>query len=248
MSWDSSVPLELAQRWLHWLASLGNITDLKFPRCVIPEDIVEGVAELHLFCDASEAGYGACCYIRVINQWGRVHVALLASKARVAPVKYMTIPRLELSAAVLAVKLEQVVRRELNVSLLKKIFWSDSEIIIAYIRNDSRRFKVFVANRVSIIRDHSTPGQWHHVNSCDNPADVLSRGCKVMDLTPAWASGPQFLSTYKSSWPISPCAQPLLSDGDPEVRQREILQGHTIINDTLIHPMDYQGHASPYWQ
>ena len=89
---------------------------------------------------------------------------------------------LELLSAVVASKLDCVVRRELDVELMTSTFWTDSMIVLAYIQSDSRRFKTFVANRVSLIRENSTPDQWCHIDGNDNPADILSRGCNASTL------------------------------------------------------------------
>ncbi|XP_076069968.1 uncharacterized protein LOC143041795 [Oratosquilla oratoria] len=147
--------------------------------------------KLHNFCDASEVALGACTYIRTINQDGKVHVALLASTARVAPIKGVTIPRLEISAAVEAAKLD----------------------------NETRRFKTFVANRVTVIRQVSEANQWHHVSGEEKPADVLSRGCFVDNLPVSWFNGPPFLSNYKCAWPAQDDLVGHLQDEDPEVRR-----------------------------
>ncbi|XP_076056326.1 uncharacterized protein LOC143034275 [Oratosquilla oratoria] len=109
MSWDENIPISLCQKWLKWIASLYEISRLRFPRCVLPLEWNGCTSELHHFCDASEVAFGACTYIRTIDQDGKVHVALLASKARVAPIKGVTILRLEISAAVEAAKLDVVV-------------------------------------------------------------------------------------------------------------------------------------------
>ncbi|XP_076056170.1 uncharacterized protein LOC143034111 [Oratosquilla oratoria] len=197
ISWDESIPVSLCQKWLKWIASLYEISRLRFPRCVLPLELNGCTSELHHFCDASEVAFGACTYIRTINQDGKVHTPLLVTNARVAPIKGITIPRLEISAAVEAAKLDAVVRRELDIPLLKSNFWSDSTIVLAYIQNETRRFKTFVANRVTLIRQVSEANQWHHVSGEDNPADVLSRGCFVDNLPVSWFNGPPFLSNYK---------------------------------------------------
>ena len=87
----------------------------------------------------------------------------MAGKTRLAPLKSITIPRLELSAAIEAVKLDCVIKRELDEPLMESTFWTESQITLAYIQNDSKRFKVFVANRVATLRRHSVPDQWHHI-------------------------------------------------------------------------------------
>ena len=111
-------------------------------------------------------------------------------------------PRLQLLAAVVASNLDCVVRRELDIELMKSTFWTDSMTAFAYIQSDSRRFKTFVANRVSLIREKNTPDQSFHIVGDDNMADILSRGCNVSKLPTVWFEGPQFPSEYKSSWPI----------------------------------------------
>ena len=148
LGWDVPVPEDLSFQWSTWLLSLSELSSLSFSRCVIPDAFVDGAMELHHFCDASMRGYGACTYIRIVNCHGDVHVALVASKARLAPLRQLSIPRLELLAATVAVKLDSVVSRELEVPLLSSTYWSDSQIVLAYITNETRRFKTFVANRV----------------------------------------------------------------------------------------------------
>ena len=118
-----------------------------------------------------------------------------------ATLKKITIPRLELLAAVLAIKLDLLVRRELNVTILESHFWTDSQIILAYIQSKSKRFKIFVANRVSLIREHSTPEQWKYIKGEENPADILSRGCTLQAISQKWFHGPKFISDFKHAWP-----------------------------------------------
>ena len=158
--------------------------------------------ELHHFSDSSQAAYGSCTYLRISNSMGEVRVSLLMAKGRVAPLKgAVTIPRLELCAAVLSVRHELMLRRELTLELLPSVFWSDSQIVLAYIRSTSRRFKVFVGNRVSYIREHTKPDQWKFVPTDANPADILSRGCVPSAIPAMWYHGPTFLSEPKNEWP-----------------------------------------------
>ena len=157
LDWDTPVPDTLAHSWMELLQSLPELDKLKFNHCMIPGEFADGVAEVHNFCNGSQAGYGCCSYIRVINETEQIHVALITAKSRLSPLKRITVPRLEMASAVLAVKMNNVIQRELDVPVVESTFWSDSEITLAYIRNESRRFKVFVANRVSFIREFSSP-------------------------------------------------------------------------------------------
>ena len=134
----------------------------------------------------------------------KVHCNILMSKSHVAPLKSMSIPRL--SAAVLAAKVDTMIRRELDIQLQNSIFWTDSTIVLQYICNTERRFKTFVSNRIAVILNASQPNQWRHVPSELNVADVVSRGLAAQDLTDSkvWSNGPEFLSLSQKSWPKQP--------------------------------------------
>ena len=158
---------------------MSHLPEIHFQRCIIPAGFADAVAELNHFCDGSQVGFGACSYTRFVSPSGKIHVASVTAKSRLAPLKQVSIPRLELSAAVLSVELETLLRRELDVHLIGSTFWTDSEIVRSYIHNESKRYKVFVANRISLIQQHSEPAQWLHVDKTQNPADVVSRGCNA---------------------------------------------------------------------
>ena len=121
--------------------------------------------------------------------------SLLIEKSRVTPVKYVSIPRLELTAATLSIKMLQIIKRELelhDVTSIRKHFWTDSQVVLGYINNESKRFKVFVANRVQLIHDNSNTNQWHYVDTKCNPADDASRGLDVANIQ-KWYSSSAFL-------------------------------------------------------
>ena len=123
-------------------------------------------------------------------------------KARVAPLKYITIPRMELAAATLSVKISVMLRKEFQIPITREIFWTDSEAVLGYIRNQSRKFKVFVANRVEIIRENSHDSHRFYVNTKANPADYCSRGIDVnkTKTTETWFNGLSFLWESQSTW------------------------------------------------
>ena len=98
LQWDDPVPPHLEHKWYAWLASLCDLKKLQFNRCLVPDGFVDGAAELVHFYDASQAGYGACSNIGVVNKSAEIHVALIMSKGRLSPLKQITIPRLELCA------------------------------------------------------------------------------------------------------------------------------------------------------
>ena len=143
-------------------------------RCLKPKNFGNVVScSLHHFSDACGSGYGQSRYIRLLNQRGQVHCILLIGKSRVAPLKFVSIARYELTAATLSVKM---LKNELDIHVDDEIFWTDSKVVLGYINSDVRRFKVFVANRAQQIKDHTSPKQWHYVESSSNPADDALRG------------------------------------------------------------------------
>lgn len=200
--WDDVISDEDVKTWCTWLEDLHHLAVLKIPRCYRPK--LEGVEiKLHVFSDASERGYGACGYLRIVDTTGQVHVSFVLGRSRLAPIKTVTLPRLELSAAVVGVRIKETIRCELEIEVSDTVFWSDSMIVIAYIRNTKSRFKTFVANRLTEIHESTNPNQWRHVPSEQNPADIASRCITASDeeRLAFWLEGPAFLKEGPDMWP-----------------------------------------------
>lgn len=216
LGWDDPISEEELKKWLGWKAELPQLSQLKIDRCLKALCFHEGTQyEVHHFADASEKAYGCVSYLRSVGLEGQVHCNILMSKGHVAPLKSMSIPRLELSAAVLAAKVDVMIRRELGIPLQQSVFWTDSTIVLQYICNTEKRFKTFVANRIAVIHNASHPAQWRHVPSELNVADVVSRGLAAHELinSKVWSKGPEFLSLPEESWP----KQPELGELDAEL-------------------------------
>ena len=147
---------------------------------------------LHGFSDASAMAYGAAVYIRTLHEDGNVRVALVMAKARVTPLKPLTIPRAELVAASLLTKLLTYVARILDVPHHSLFAWTDSAIVLHWLNKAPHNLKVFVSNRVSQIQQHLPVHHWRHVATKENPADLLSRGCSARELhnNDQWWKGP----------------------------------------------------------
>ncbi|XP_038138994.1 uncharacterized protein LOC119782185 [Cyprinodon tularosa] len=161
LSWDDAVPNHFSKQWTDWMDDLKRISKFEVDRCIKPKYFCPVTAQLHHFSDASQVGYGTVSYLRLKNEH-HVHLAFLLGKARVAPLKQTTIPRLELTAAVLAVRMDQLLHRELHLELETSVFWTDSTTVLKYICSEAKRFHTFVANRVSIIRDATQTDQWRY--------------------------------------------------------------------------------------
>ena len=220
IGWKEELSEELNKKWVDWLHTLSSLTLVRFSRCVKPSHYDDAFMELHIFCDASERAYGCSLYLRCVNKFGNIHISLICSKNKLAPLKTMRIPRLELQASHLAAKMDHNVRTELSqLTLGQSTFWSDSTIVLAYIKNTSTRYQVFVANRVSFILDRTSASQWHHISGKENPADLLTRGVVVSQLTEVWTCGPSFLKTHKSEWRNHEIMCFDLPLGDPEVKR-----------------------------
>ncbi|XP_033099343.1 uncharacterized protein LOC117102987 [Anneissia japonica] len=120
-----------------------------------------------------------CAYLKQEAQDGTIHVSLGLARSRVAPLKYVSIPRMELTAAVMAARFTDYILRELNIK--EVCYWTDSQAVLKYLQSDTRRFKMFVANRVSTLLDLTKVSQWRYVRRADNPADEASRGQGIDD-------------------------------------------------------------------
>jgi hypothetical protein len=134
-------------------------------------------------------------YLRQISAGGKVHCTIVFAKSKLAPLSKVTIPCLELLAAVEAVKIYQMLRRELDIPLATSTFWTDSMLVLQFINNESRRHKTFVANRIAYICSHTAPSQWRHNETDKNPGDDVSRGLTADQILSSrrWVSGPEFL-------------------------------------------------------
>ena len=230
-AWDDDIPQEHLTCWKRWLSELPRLKDFAVNRCLKPEgfgNIKE--TQLHLFSDASEVGYGVPAYVRFENDEGKAHCALMMGKATVAPLKQVTVPRLELTAATVSVRLYKSLERELPLKADKVTFWTDSTAVIRYICNRSARYHTFVANRVATITDASNPNQWSYVESSQNPADDASRGLNANDLIQQqrWTNGPDFLWLPENEWPKSQTNVELPGD-DPEVKKRATVAAASVI-------------------
>ena len=158
---------------------------------------------MHTFVDASENAYGAVTYARYTYQDESVSTNIVAAKTRVAPSKALSIPRLELMAAVIGVRLSSKIASVMDLKMDQAVLWSDSVNVLWWVRGRSREFKPFVANRVGEIQSSTDPDQWRYVPTSVNPADILSRGMAATELLDCekWWRGPEFLKLPEDAWP-----------------------------------------------
>ncbi|XP_051170292.1 uncharacterized protein LOC127287411 [Leptopilina boulardi] len=200
VGWDDPLPVESLTLWQTHREQLSLLSEWSIPRSVRVPEAKE--CQLHGFADASQKAYGACLYLRTSNDHGHQSI-LLCSKSRVAPVKVISLPRLELCAAKLLVKLYEAIKIALKINFEKIYFWSDSMITLNWINTPPYKLETFEANRVTEIQNSTNPSDWRHVSTKENPADFISRGQLPKDflVNELWKHGPTWLKLNESDWP-----------------------------------------------
>lgn len=207
VGWDEEISPQSLEVWQRWLNDLPNLQHIRIPRCFKSLQLGQlKEVQLHHFSDASTKGYGAVSYLRCEDVNGNVNCSLVIGKSRVSPSKPVTIPRLELTAATVAVKQDRQIQEELDIKFDAVVFWTDSTCVLQYINSEAGRFKTFVANRIALIHESSSPSQWRYVNSESNPADYASRGLRSDEKVKIdqWVHGPYFLRKGEEEWPKCP--------------------------------------------
>lgn len=201
VDWDESLPNDIHTSFIKFTNQLPELNKINIPRQVILPNA--NSIQLHGFCDASEVAYGACVYISSSYYDNIKHVHLLCAKGRIAPLKALTIPKLELCAASILTDLMDKVKLSLNISFSKFTYWTDSTIVLCWLKGEPRQWKPFVSNRVAHIQNLTKINEWRHVISKENPADLISRGLNPEELANStlWWKGPWWLSSEEENWP-----------------------------------------------
>ncbi|XP_037877003.2 uncharacterized protein LOC119630714 [Bombyx mori] len=199
IDWDDVILEKDEVAWKRYMENLRMLQGLRIARCF---SCCSTEGELHTFTDASEKAYACTVYWRQKTDESTYRVTLLAGKARVTPLRPVSIPRLELQAALLGTRMAQAIANELDIAVGRRTYWTDSSTVLTWIKTDPRTFKPFVAHRLAEIEESTKPQEWRWVPGSQNPADDATREAPAdFDHTHRWFNGPEFLTWDESRWP-----------------------------------------------
>lgn len=200
--WDELIPNDVRNKWTQYKNELPFIEKIEIDRWISTSKA--SVISLHGFCDSSEAAYAAVIYVVQENESG-ITSKLVCAKTKVAPIKKISLPRLELCGAVLLSRLIKRIAKNLNVNLDSVYLWTDSSAVVTWLRNHPSKWTTYIANRVSEVQENFNSAIWQHISTKQNPADIASRGAFPSQLinNSLWWHGPEFLCKPKGNWPKS---------------------------------------------
>ena len=219
LSFDSELPPDLCSEWEKWCEGLPLLSDFTVKRWIFSSPPIDGVYDLHVFCDASELGFGAVAYVLGQDSIPQ----LVISKARVAPLRRLTLARLELMALLIGARLANYLVSSLSAFQFRIHVWSDSKVALAWLQIPAYNLQTWVANRVEETRDLVPTDSFHHCRGVDNPADLCSRGAMVPDLLSSelWWKGPSWLPKWTADQLPASGQDELSSDEQSAVAQEK---------------------------
>lgn len=223
VNWDDKIPEDLHKKWIIWLQDTTKMNAVTIPRYYFPQIEAFSVAELHTFCDASDKGYAAVVYLRVVVGC-KAHTSFVSAKSKVAPLKHLTVPRLELQACVMGSELAKTIEREIALPITRRYFWTDSKITLSWFRS-KERLNAFVGSRVTkIFSDTDRVDEWHWIPSELNSADLATKAHESFD-SERWLNGPKFIAEDKQEWPKFEM---------PEMNEHEMIGFHQELDDQIF--------------
>ena len=220
IQWDNPVPPNIYHVWSEWRTELPLLSKIHVPRCYYNKNAAVASIQLHGFSDASQLAYAGVVCLRAEYTPGTITTSLVVAKTKVAPIKKITIPRLELCGALILARLLHHCRRVLNLDSEQVHAWTDSTIVLNWLSRSPRKFKTYVGNRIAHIVEMLPAQHWRHVTGTENPADCASRGLMPSQLldNDLWWHGPDWLRRDSTTWP----KQPHLAPNSPSDEENEL--------------------------
>ncbi|UYV73022.1 hypothetical protein LAZ67_10001583 [Cordylochernes scorpioides] len=196
MGWDEDIPASIQRKWNTFEREMKHFQQISIPRCIFQRNLLISNMQMHGFCDSSELAYSAVCYLRITYDKNQIETILLRAKTKFAPVKKITIPRLELCAALMLAQLQSQTTQALPFKIDEQFYWTDSKIVLAWITSESKKWQIFVTNRVAKIQDLTAAHSWQYISGRQNPADLATRGILSSCLinSKLWWHGPVWLA------------------------------------------------------
>ena len=192
VNYDEPLSEHLQEPWRQWLDGMRAQAHISVPRCLITSD--SSNPELHVFADASKDAIGVAIYVRTRLPTGEFRVVLALGSSKLSPLKTLTIPRMELCAALAAVVAAEELLKDLRTHFWVIRYYTDSTIVLGYLRNRDRSFSKYVTRRVEAILQRAPEELWVYVPTESNPADLATRPISPAQLaTSSWLRGPDFL-------------------------------------------------------
>ncbi|XP_055308238.1 uncharacterized protein LOC129572320, partial [Sitodiplosis mosellana] len=218
VGWDEELEDRFVNKWIEIWKDIKCVEHFKIDRWLSTGK--EAKIQIHGFSDSSESAYGANIYVRVERIGKEIKCNLLTSKSRVAPVKTVALPRLELTAAELLARLVKEVTKTMEWTDVETFLWIDSSVAYYWIKKEPCTLKTYVANRVASIQENTDIGCWRHIDGTDNPADLLTRGESPTGLidNDLWLHGPSWIRLPQSEWPKSRVMQQPPEEAISEVK------------------------------
>lgn len=161
VDWDAPLPEELQAAWMQWQTALHHLTAGTVPRCVNADYDEIGV---HIFTDASPKAYRPVTYL-LVCRLGISNANFTYSKSRVAPLKKLSLPRLELTGMLMGARLKGYLARSFRLQVEGWYLWMNSTIALHHVRGSAKQWKPFVANHVMEIQQITNPDQWNQFSS-----------------------------------------------------------------------------------
>ncbi|XP_067951010.1 uncharacterized protein [Watersipora subatra] len=207
LGWDDPLPPRMKQKWVEFLLQMGDLEQMKYDRCLMPLK-AKGKPTLIILCDASDKAYGFAAYVRWKLEDNSYFCRLILAKSRIAPLKKLSTPQLELNGAVLAKRGRETILKEMRYNFDKVVHLTDSETVLCMLAKTSTRFKLYEGVRVGEVQAGTNSDEWKWVDGNSNTADWVSRGCKPCEIGPKteWWRGPSFLYLAEGEWPTKTVA------------------------------------------
>lgn len=204
VGWEDPITATQFEKWLTWLKVIEQVENVTVPRCYrqITSSSSKTNVQLHMFVDAGVQGCATVGYLR-FEEADRIECAFVAGKTKVAPNKLTSIPRLEIDAGTMGVRLAQKIMEALRIVIHQRFFWTDARDVLCWLHSDHRQYTQFVGFRVAEILEKSDLSEWNYCPSKLNPADDGTKWTKTPDLSKKsrWMHALCFIQEKTSNWP-----------------------------------------------